>query len=150
MGIDVNLISSTVLCVVAQRLLRRVCAHCVRPYELTSMDLRRIGCEPSQLTEYSFVKGQGCSHCRYSGYRKRVAAFEVLVLNDTIRELLNEHSTSHQIRRVCMETTEMVTLFEDGLHKAALGITTVQEILRCLPKFHKPRSFKKLARMLGH
>jgi type IV pilus assembly protein PilB len=150
MGIDANLISSTVVCVVAQRLLRRICTHCARPYEITPLDLRRIGCEPNQLAGSSFLKGQGCSHCRYTGYRKRVAAFEVLLLNDSIRDLLNERKNSHQIRRLCMETAGLVTLFEDGLHKAALGITTVQEILRCLPKFHKPRSVRELVRLLGH
>lgn len=149
MDIDGFLTSSTVSCVVAQRLLRRVCVHCARPYELTPMDLRRIGCEFDQMAGAAFSKGQGCSHCRYTGYRRRVAAFEVLVLNDSVRDGLIEGKTSHQIRRICKETTGLVTLFEDGFHKAALGITTVEEILRCLPKFHKPRSVGELARLLG-
>jgi type IV pilus assembly protein PilB len=113
------------------------------------MDLRRIGCEFDQMAGAAFSKGQGCSHCRHTGYRRRVAAFEVLVLNDPVRDGLIEGKTSHQIRRICKETTGLVTLFEDGFHKAALGITTVEEILRCLPKFHKPRSVGELARLLG-
>ena len=149
MDIDGFLTASTVSCVVAQRLLRRLCVHCARPYELTPMDLRRIGCEFDQMRGAAFSKGQGCSHCRFTGYRKRVAAFEVLVLNDPVRDGLIEGKTSHEIRRICKETTGMVTLFEDGFHKAALGITTVEEILRCLPRFHKPRSYEELARLLG-
>ncbi len=149
MGIDGFLTASTVSCVVAQRLLRRVCVNCAHPYALTPMDLRRMGCEFDQMAGAAFSKGQGCSHCRYTGYRKRVAAFEVLVLNDPVRDGLIGGKTSHQIRRICKETTGLVTLFEDGFHKAALGITTVEEVLRCLPIFHKPRSFAELARLLG-
>jgi type IV pilus assembly protein PilB len=149
MGIDGVLIASTVSCVVSQRLLRRVCAHCARPYELTPMDLRRIGCDFDQMAGAAFFKGQGCSHCRYTGYRKRVAAFEVLVLNDLVIDGLIERKASHQIRRICKETTGLVTMFEDGLYKAAQGITTVAEVLRCLPRFDKPRSVEELARLLG-
>ena len=147
--IDGFLTASTVSCVVSQRLLRRVCAHCARPYELTPTDLRRIGCEFEQVVGAAFAKGQGCSHCRYTGYHKRVAAFEALVLNDPVRDGLTEGKNSHQIRHICKETTELVTLFEDGFYKAAQGITTVEEILRCLPRFHKPRSLKALGRLLG-
>jgi len=149
MDIDAFLISSTVVCVVAQRLLRRVCEHCARPYQLTPLDLLRIGCEPRQLEEATFMKGQGCKHCRFTGYRKRVAAFEVLVLNEAVRDGLIQRKTSHQIRRICTETTDLVTLFEDGLYKAAQGITTVDEIVRCLPRFQKPRSIGELERLLG-
>jgi len=149
MDIDGFLTASTVSCVVAQRLLRRVCVRCARPYEITPMDLRRIGCEFGQMAGAAFSKGQGCSHCRYTGYRKRVAAFEVLILNDPVRDGLIEGKSSHQIRRICKETTGLVTMFEDGFYKAALGITTVEEILRCLPRFHNPRSFRELARLLG-
>ncbi|MFO7712829.1 GspE/PulE family protein [Desulfosarcina sp.] len=149
MDIDAFLISSTVVCVVAQRLLRRVCKHCARPYQLIPMDLLRIGCEPHHLEGATFMKGRGCSHCRYTGYRKRVAAFEVLVLNDTVRDGLIQRKTSHQIRHICTETTGLVTLFEDGLYKAARGITTVEEIMRCLPRFQKPRPLGELERMLG-
>jgi type IV pilus assembly protein PilB len=149
MDIDGFLTASTVSCVVSQRLLRRVCAHCARPYELTPTDLRRIGCEFEQVAGAAFAKGQGCSHCRYTGYDHRVAAFEALVLNDPVRDGLIEGKTGHQIRRICMETTGLVTLFEDGFYKAAQGITTVEEILRCLPRFHQPRSLKALGRLLG-
>ncbi|BBO89261.1 GspE/PulE family protein [Desulfosarcina ovata] len=149
MDIDAFLISSTVVCVVAQRLLRRVCPHCAQPYELSPMDLLRIGCEMSQLKGATFRKGRGCNHCRYTGYRKRVAAFEVLVLNEAVRDGLIQRKTSHQIRHICTETTGLVTLFEDGLYKAARGITTIEEIMRCLPRFQKPRPLGELERLLG-
>lgn len=109
MDIDAFLISSTVVCVVAQRLLRRVCAHCAQPYTLTATDLLRIGIDLSQLEGATFRKGLGCDHCRYTGYRKRVAVFEVLVLNEAVRDGLIQRKTSHQIRRICTETTGLVT-----------------------------------------
>jgi len=73
----------------------------------------------------------------------------VLVLNDLVIDGLIERKASHQIRRICKETTGLVTMFEDGLYKAAQGITTVAEVLRCLPRFDKPRSVEELARLLG-
>jgi type IV pilus assembly protein PilB len=149
MDIDAFLISSTVVCVVAQRLLRRVCTHCAQPYELTPTDLLRIGCDHRHLQGATFQKGRGCEHCRYTGYRKRVAAFELLVLNDAVRDALIQRKTSHQIRSICTETTGLVTLFEDGLLKAARGITTIEETMRCLPRFQKPRSIGELERLLG-
>lgn len=149
MDTDGFLIASMVSCVAAQRLLRRVCVHCARPYELTPMDLRRIGCDFDQMAGAAFLKGQGCSHCRHTGYHKRVAAFEVLMLNDSVRDGIVDCKTSHQIRRICKDASGLVTLFEDGLYKAAQGITAVEEVLRCLPRFHKPRSVGELLRLLG-
>jgi type IV pilus assembly protein PilB len=149
MDIDAFLISSTVVCVVAQRLLRRVCSHCALPYELRPRDLLRIGCDHNHLEGAAFRKGHGCEHCRYTGYRKRVAAFEVLVLNDAVRDALIQRKTSQQIRHVCTQTTGLVTLFEDGLYKAARGITTVEETMRCLPRFQKPRPLGELERLIG-
>jgi type IV pilus assembly protein PilB len=149
MDIDAFLISSTVVCVVAQRLLRRVCEHCAQPYELTPLDLLRIGCDLQHLEGARFMKGRGCKQCRFTGYRKRLAAFEVLVINEAVRDGLIQRHTSHQIRRICTETTDLVTLFEDGLYKAAHGATTVDEIMRCLPRFQKPRSIAELGRLLG-
>ena len=149
MDIDAFLISSTVVSVVSQRLLRCVCEHCAQPYELTPIDLLRIGVEMPSLVGATFRRGRGCRQCRYTGYRKRVAAFEVLVLNDPVRDALIQRKTSHQIRRICTETTGLVTLFEDGFYKAARGITTIEEVMRCLPRFQKPRSIGDLERMLG-
>ncbi len=149
MDIDAFLISSTVVCIIAQRLLRRVCPQCVMPYELRANDYRRIGLHPSALSEGIFKKGRGCDHCRYTGYKGRVAVFEVLVLNEDVRNGLIQRLTSHQIRRISIESTGMLTLFEDGLYKAAQGITTVDEVIRNLPKFQKPRTLEQIQRLVG-
>ncbi len=149
MKIDAFLISSTVKCIVAQRLLRRVCPKCVMPYELTANDFLRIGLPPDGLKEGEYTKGRGCEYCRYTGYKGRVAIFEVLVLNEDVRDALIQHMTSHQIRKVSIESTDMLSLFEDGLYKAAQGMTTISEVIRCLPKFQRPRTLEHIQRLVG-
>lgn len=149
MNIDAFLISSTVVCVVAQRLLRRVCPKCVMPYQPVPNDFLRIGLSPADLKEGDFKKGSGCDYCSYTGYRGRVSVFELLVLNEDVRNGLIQKMTSHQIRKISIETTGMLTLFEDGLFKASQGITTIDEVIRCLPKFRKPRSLESIHRLVG-
>jgi type IV pilus assembly protein PilB len=78
-----------------------------------------------------------------------VAVFEVLVLNEMVRDGLIQRKTSHQIRRISVESNGLVTMFEDGLYKAANGVTTLSEVLRCLPKLQKPRPLVELGRLLG-
>ena len=149
MDIDAFLISSTVVCVLAQRLMRKVCAACAIPYQLTPHEILRIGYAPKDLQGAELKKGRGCSQCRHTGYKGRVAAFEMLLLNEAVRDGLLERKTSHQIRKISIETTGLVTLFEDGLFKAAKGVTTVEEVLRSLPRLHKTRPLSELRRLIG-
>lgn len=149
MDIDAFLISSTVVCVLAQRLMRKVCSACARPYQLVPSEILRLGYTPKDLHGAEFRKGRGCSQCRHTGYKGRVAAFEMLILNEAVRDGLLERKTSHQIRRISIESTGLVTLFEDGIFKAARGITTVEEVLRNLPRLQKARSPAELRRLIG-
>jgi type IV pilus assembly protein PilB len=149
MDIDAFLISSTVVCVVAQRLLRRICPSCRRAYEPTPRDLIRIGWAPADLQGVEIYHGRGCSACDFTGYVGRVAVFELLVLNEAVRDALLERRTSHQIRQVSIENTGLVTLMEDGLIKVTKGLTTISEVLRCLPKLQKPRSYTTLRNLTG-
>jgi len=149
MDIDAFLISSTVVCVVAQRLLRRVCKSCAMPYQLTPVELRRLHYGPEDVVGVEFRKGRGCPDCRYSGYKGRVAIFELLILEEPVRDAILARKTSHQIRSISIESTGLVTLLEDGIVKAATGITTVEEVLRCLPRLHRPRPLAELRHLLG-
>jgi type IV pilus assembly protein PilB len=149
MDIEAFLISSTVVCVVAQRLLRRVCTHCAEPYAPTPLDLRRLGYGREALKGVSFKQGRGCIHCRFTGYRGRVGVFELLVLNEMVKDSLLGRKTSYEIRRISLETSGLVTLIEDGLVKAARGETSLQEVLRHLPRLHKPRAIQELRRLVG-
>jgi len=150
MDIDAFLISSTVVCVLAQRLLRKICPTCAMPYQITPDEMLRLGYTPNDLYGSKFHKGRGCPECRYTGYKGRVAVFELLVLNESVRDGLLDRKTSHQIRQISIESTGLVTLLEDGIVKAANGITTLDEILRCLPRLQKPRPLAELRRLSGN
>jgi type IV pilus assembly protein PilB len=147
--IDAFLISSTVVCVVAQRLLRKLCQNCKEPHAVTADELLRLGYSPNEIVQATFHKPRGCSHCRHTGYKGRVAVFELLFLNEAVRDGLIDRKTSHQIRKISMESTGLVTLLEDGILKAAKGITSVHEVLRCLPRLQSPRPLAEIRRLLG-
>ncbi len=149
MQIEAFLISSTVVCVVAQRLLRLVCKSCSTPYTPTPLEYSRLGYTAKDLAGAVFLKGEGCKDCRFTGFKGRMAVFELLVLNETVKEAILNNRSSGEIRRISMETTGLVTLFEDGLLKAAVGLVSVQEVLRDLPRISRPRPFHELKRILG-
>jgi type IV pilus assembly protein PilB len=149
MDIEAFLISSTVVSVVAQRLLRRVCADCAEPYTPTSIDLRRIGYAPQEAVAANFLLGRGCEKCRFTGYRGRVCVFELLVLNEMVKDAILNRKTSYEIRRISVETSGLVTLLEDGLFKAAQGITSLREVARNLPRVSKPRPLTEIRRLSG-
>lgn len=148
MNIEAFLISSTVVSVMAQRLLRKVCSDCAVPYRPTPLDLQRLGYGPADIAQARFQKGQGCAQCQYTGYRGRVGIFELLILNEEIRNAIIEHRTSQEIRRISIDATGLTTLLEDGIVKAASGVTTIDELLRCLPRLQRPRPLPELQRLL--
>lgn len=149
MNIEAFLISSTVVSVVAQRLMRRVCEGCAAPHRPTQMELRLLGCLPAQLETATFRMGRGCETCRGTGYKGRVAAFELLVLDAAVRDAILQRASSHEIRRIGRESSGLVSLFEDGLVRAARGETTIREVIRVLPRLDKARPLTELARLLG-
>ena len=149
MDIAPFLVSSTVVCVLAQRLLRRVCPECAVETTITPVQLKRLGVSAEEFLGARFVKGRGCTACKQTGYRGRIGVFELLVLNELVRSAILEQRTSYEIRQVAIEHSGLVTLLEDGLVKAAGGITTVEEVLRCLPKLDRPRTLAELKRLVG-
>ena len=149
MNLEAFLVSSAVTCVVAQRLLRRVCPNCAENYMPQPDDIRRLGYTINDLKGISFKAGRGCSECRFTGYKGRVGIFEVLVLNEPVKDAVLNKKPSCDIRKIGIETSGFVTLFEDGIMKAADGVTTLQEIFRCLPHVGKPRPVNELRRLLG-
>ena len=149
MDIAPFLVSSTVVSVLAQRLLRRVCPHCTVAAKVTPAQLQRLGCSWEDLQGGRFQKGQGCTECNQTGYKGRVGVFELLVLNELVRDAILERRTSHEIRTISIQHSGLVTLLEDGLVKAAAGLTTVEEILRCLPKLAIPRPLSEIRWLSG-
>jgi type IV pilus assembly protein PilB len=149
MNIAPFLISSTVVSVLAQRLLRRVCVSCAKEAKPTPIQLQRIGVLAADLHGARFKKGRGCSDCKQTGYKGRVGVFELLVLNELVRDAILDQKTSYEIRQISIEHSGLITLLEDGLVKAAAGITSIEEILRCLPKLSKPRPLAEIRRLSG-
>ncbi len=148
MNIEAFLISSTVVSVMAQRLLRKICPHCVTSYKPSPADLQRIGYSADDIGAGQFRKGTGCGHCQYTGYKGRVGVFELLILDEMVRTAIVEQKTSQDIRKISTESTGLVTLLEDGLVKAAAGLTSIEEVLRSLPRLQKPRPLPELQRLL--
>jgi Type II secretory pathway, ATPase PulE/Tfp pilus assembly pathway, ATPase PilB len=142
-------VSSTVVSVLAQRLLRRVCPHCAVDAKPTPVQLQRLRCTVNDLAGASFKKGRGCRMCKQSGYKGRIGVFELLVLDERVRTAILEQKTSYDIRTISIHHSGLMTLLEDGLVKAAMGSTTVDEILRCLPIFSPPRPLAELRRLAG-
>lgn len=149
MDIAPFLISSTVVSVLAQRLLRRVCDACARETAATPSQLQRLGVSAADIQGARFRKGRGCTECKQTGYKGRIGVFELLVLNERVRSAILEQKTSYEIRQISVEHSGLVTLLEDGLVKAAAGLTSIDEILRCLPKLSRPRPLLELRRLCG-
>ena len=149
MQIETFLISSTVVSVLAQRLLRHVCVQCAEPYRPTAHDLHRLGCTQADLVGAAFRQGRGCPACHYTGYSGRVGVFELLVLNEMVKDAILNKRTSAEIRRVSIESSGLITLLEDGLSKAALGQTSLHEVLRHLPRLSRPRPLRDIWRLAG-
>lgn len=127
MGVEPYLIASSLVGVVAQRLVRRVCADCKQSHAVT--DQERIFLRSRSIEIEMLIKGKGCGSCNNTGYRGRVAIHEVLFVNDELRELINEGASVQQLREAAAGQG-MIQLMDDGLEKVTRGITTLQEVLR--------------------
>lgn len=149
MNIEAFLISSTVVSVVAQRLMRRLCPHCAEDQPLTAQQIRRLGYEPRDAAALTFKTGRGCPRCHYRGYTGRIPVFELLVLNEVVKDAIIARKTSHEIRRISTESTGLVTLLEDAIFKGAQGLTSWDEIIRQVPRLSRPRPVSELRRLLG-
>jgi type IV pilus assembly protein PilB len=149
MQVEPFLIASTITCIVAQRLLRRICPHCAEPYTPSPLDLSRMFISAKDVIGAKFKQGRGCKVCRFSGFKGRVGVFESLIMNENLSEAILSGKSSLEIRRLSIETAGLVTLFEDGLVKAAQGQVAISEIITDLPKMGRPRPLGELHRILG-
>jgi len=117
------------LAVLAQRLVRRVCSKCKTPFEPSENQLQTMGLSPHDIGDKMFYYGRGCQTCNDTGYKGRKGIFELLVINDAIRTLINERAPTVVIRQKAVELG-MVTLREDGLRSIYNAETTVEEVLK--------------------
>jgi len=127
MGIEPFLISSTLSGVLAQRLVRVICKRCKESYTPPADVLKRLGFKE----KINFYKGKGCTKCNYSGFAGRLGVFELLILDDKMKELIVKKVSGDEIKKLAIERG-LRTLFQDGMEKIKKGITTPEEILRVL------------------
>jgi pilus retraction protein PilT len=131
MGVEAFLVSSSVIAIIAQRLVRVICRECREPYRPDLPLVKEIGLDRSSETAFDgfFYRGKGCLACFQTGYRGRSGIYELLVIDDNIRGLVMSGADSNVIRRKAIEQG-MTTLFRDGIDKIVKGTTTVDEVLR--------------------
>ena len=131
LGIEPYLIASSLIGVLAQRLVRQVCPRCARPLEPSTDDLRRLGLNaPPPVSAGPVMRAAvGCDDCRQTGYSGRLGIFELLLLDDAIRARVQDRSTSADLKSTAA-ACGMRTLRDDGIAKAFAGKTTIEEVLR--------------------
>jgi len=128
MGIEPFLVASAVVGVLAQRLVRVICADCKEAYTPPVEAFRRLNLS-MDLESVTFYRGRGCERCRQTGYRGRIGVFELMLVSDHLRELILRKAPTHELRQAGLEAG-MMTLKQDAMQKILEGITTMEEALR--------------------
>ncbi len=131
MGIEPFLIASSVIGVLAQRLVRVVCPKCKEQYTPPRDAVGRLGIELDSDTKITFYRGRGCDFCRGTGYKGRLGVYELMVVTDRVRDLVLQKSSAHVLREAAMDSG-MKTLKDDAVAKILLGQTTLEECLRVI------------------
>ncbi len=129
MGVPGYLVASSVIGILAQRLVRVVCPKCKRPFAPTKGVLEDAGIPPELAQQAQFMKGAGCSHCQKNGYRGRLGIYEMMPMTTKIRELIFKNASSVEIRKLAI-SQGMKTLYVDGIRKVCRGLTTLEEVYR--------------------
>lgn len=129
MGVPAYLVSSSIIAVLAQRLVRVVCTKCKQPFQPPEPALQAAGITPEMASKATFMKGRGCNHCHQGGYKGRIGIYELMLMTSKIRELAFEGAPTQVIRRTAINLG-MTTLYNDGISKVLKGITTLEEIFR--------------------
>jgi type IV pilus assembly protein PilB len=127
-GVPPFLVASSVIAIMAQRLVRVVCPKCKEPDKPVEAEIQAAGITAEQLATANFVRGRGCSHCHHTGYRGRLGIFEMLKMGATMRTMTFNRAPTQELRKVARQTG-MRSLLEDGVQKALNGITTLEEVL---------------------
>ena len=128
-GVQPFLVASSIIGIMGQRLVRKVCPKCKAKYEPPAHLLQSLGIRPEIAAKANFTRGKGCGNCNKTGYRGRLAIYELMMMSSQIREMTFKGESTQAIRKVARKQG-MRTLFEDGMIKALKGITTIDEVLR--------------------
>ena len=129
MGVPAYLVASSVVAILAQRLVRTICPKCRAKYKPTAQEISEAGMPAEMVETATFMKGTGCNSCQQSGFRGRMGIYEMLMIDSQVRELIFRQASSQEIRNLAVEKG-MDTLYVDGLSKVAQGFTTFSEVMR--------------------
>jgi general secretion pathway protein E len=130
LGVEPYLVSSSLIAIIAQRLVRRVCPDCRQPAEPTAHELSELGLgSHRENKDAQFFVGAGCERCFHTGYRGRTGIYEVMLIGDRIQDLIYRRETAGTIKKVALGAG-MQTLRMDGARKVLAGVTTAAEVLR--------------------
>ena len=128
MGIEPFLVSSTIIGILSQRLVRRICTNCRTAYEAHPEELRELGINHTSSEPIKLFKGTGCGNCRETGYRGRIGVHELMIINDRVKNVIMTNSDAQAIKHKAV-VEGMKTLKMDGTDKALKGFTTAEEVL---------------------
>lgn len=129
MGVEPFLVASSIMAILAQRLVRVPCSKCKEEYDPDSSETQHFEITPEQMANAKFMRGKGCNHCQHTGYRGRIATFELMSMNSALREMTFKSEPAQAIRRQA-RLFGMKTLVEDALVKALAGKTTLMEVYK--------------------
>ena len=133
MGVPGYLVASSVIAIMAQRLVRTICPKCRQKYKPSDEVLAESGFTEEQLENASFMRGKGCNHGNKSGFKGRIGIYELMTVNGKIRELIFAGASTTEIRKLAIKQ-DMSTLYIDGMDKVLKGITTLEEVYRVAKK----------------
>jgi type IV pilus assembly protein PilB len=129
MGIEPFLISSSVILILAQRLIRKICSECREQIKVHPQLLIDLGVSPDEAKNFNVYKGKGCAICSGTGYKGRVGLYEVMTMKEEVKELVLSRSSTSEIKKEAIRLG-MKTLRQSGIHKVKEGLTTIEEVLR--------------------
>jgi type IV pilus assembly protein PilB len=138
-GLEPHVIASALVGVVAQRLVRRLCATCRRPYTPGPDTLRSLNLLETGAAQFVFYRAVGCDDCNHTGYRGRIALYEVMRVNEKVRRMIAQRAGEEMVREAAM-STGMISLGQDGLSKVEAGVTTAEELLRVITDVKEMRT----------
>jgi type IV pilus assembly protein PilB len=132
-GVPSYMVASSVIAILAQRLVRTICPRCKQRYQPPESILADSGIPPEMIRQAEFAKGKGCTYCQRSGYRGRIGIYELMLINSRIREMMFKNASTRDLRMAAIKGG-MTTLYTDGMRKVCRGITTFEEVYRVAKK----------------
>ena len=137
-----NLVASSVVAIMAQRLVRTICPKCRARFSPAKGVMEDAGLTEEQIAGATFMRGKGCNSCQKSGFRGRIGIYEMMMVDSRIREMIFKNESTPVIRQAAIERG-MTTLFQDGIDKVLKGITTFEEVYRVAKKTEQDEAFER-------